>query len=204
MFQVVPEGTEGVASISHFGVSKEASAFTNIRAIQNSMEYVSEGVYCRLTVGRTLMMTDTSMEKRSNYGVVRNSRGNVLIAGLGIGMVLLPILEKPEVETVTVIEKFEDVVKLVEPHIRKAAGENAKKLQVIVADIFEWKPSKGTRYDVIYHDIWSDICEDNLADMTILSRRFSRFLAPGGWQNCWMRETLRAQRARSRRRGYGW
>lgn len=202
MFQVVPEAVEGIASISHFGVSKKDSAFTNIRAMQNPLEHVSEGVYCRLTVGRTLMMTDTSMEKRSNYGVVSNSRGNVLIAGLGIGMVLLPILEKPEVKTVTVIEKFEDVVKLVEPHIRKAAGKNAEKLRVIVADIFEWVPPKGEKWDTIYFDIWPDMCTDNLDEMEKLHRKFARRKTPGAWMDSWQKAYLKYRKQQEKRMGW--
>jgi len=199
MFQVVPEGVEGEVKISHFEVSKMDSTFTMIRAMQNPLSYVPEGVYCRLTVGRTLMMTDTSMEKRSNYGVVQNSRGNVLIAGLGIGMVLLPILEKPEVETVTVIEKYKDVIKLVETHIREAAGDAGKKLQVIVADIFEWVPPKGGKWDTLYFDIWPDMCTDNLKDMEKLHRKFARRKTPGAWMDSWQKDYLKYQKQREKR-----
>jgi hypothetical protein len=204
MSQIVPEGVEGHCSISHFGISKVESNFTAIRSAvrSSSLEYVPEGVYCRLTVGHTLMMTDTHMEQNSNYSVVRQAKGSVLIAGLGIGMVLLPILEKPEVTSVMVIEKYAEVVKLVEPHIRAAAGENASKLKVIVADIMEWQPPKGEKWDTIYFDIWPDICTDNLKDMEILHRRFAKRKAPGGWMDSWMKGRLKFQKEREKRMGW--
>lgn len=202
MFQIVPEGVEGNCNISHFAVNKEESRFTALRATFSRDAYVPEGVYCRLTVGRVLMMTDTHMEQNSNYTVVREAKGKVLIGGLGIGMVLLPILEKPEVTSVTVIEKYADVVKLVEPHIRAAAGKNADKLKIIVADALEWKPPKGEKWDTIYWDIWPEICTDNLKDMEVLHRRFARRKTPGGWMDSWMRVRLLRQKEREKRQGW--
>lgn len=198
MFKVVPEGVEGIATISHFVVSKQASTFTAVKALQHRDAYVPEGIYCQLKVGRTLMMTDTRMEQNSNYGVVHAAMGNVLIAGLGIGMILLPILAKPEVTGVTVIEKYADVVKLVEPAIRKAAGADAAKLRVIEADIFEWAPPKGEKWDTIYFDIWPDICTDNLEEMTKLHRKMAKRKAPGGWMESWKRAHLKRVRERDK------
>jgi len=66
--------------------------------------YIRPGRYARLHVGHVLMMSDTDMERRSNVQVVQQARGHVLIAGLG--MILHPILAKPEVTRVTVVEKY--------------------------------------------------------------------------------------------------
>jgi hypothetical protein len=198
MSKILPEAVSGVASVKHFTVSNQDSAFTAIRAIQHPGAYVSEGSYCQLLVGRTLMMTDTDMEKRSNRGVVGHAQGNVLIAGLGLGMVLLPILEKPEVTSVTVIEKYDDVVKLVEPSIRTASGKNGSKLKVLVADIFEWEAPKGEKWDTIYFDIWPDICTDNLKDMEKLHRKFAKRKNPGAWMDSWQKDYLKSLKRREK------
>lgn len=201
MHEIVPEGSQGVAAIRHFTVSKTDSQFTAIRAFQHPDAYVPEGTYCELKVHGGIMMTDTSMEKRSNYGVVRMARGDVFIAGLGIGMVLLPILEKPEVTSVTVIEKYPEVVALVEEAIRKAAGKNASKLKIVVGDVFEYKPAKGEKYDTIYFDIWPDICTDNLEDMAKLHRKFAKAKKTlDSWMDSWMRDRLKSQKRREDRR----
>lgn len=199
MHQVIPEGSQGVAAIRHFTVSKADSQFSAIRAFQHPEAYVTAGNYCELRVQGGIMMTDTSMEKRSNSGVVQMARGDVFIAGLGIGMVLLPILEKPEVTSVTVIEKYPEVVALVEEHIRKAAGENSSKLKVIVGDVFEYKPAKAA-YDTIYFDIWPDICTDNLEDMAKLHRKFGKAKKTlDSWMDSWMRDKLKARKRREDR-----
>lgn len=206
MVDILPEGKKGNAKIKHVRVGKEDAGWSGLRAIVtgNVGEVIREGGYVQLFVNGCLAMSDTQMEKRSNYGVVWNAKGNVLIAGLGVGMILLPILEMHEVKSVTVIEKSQDVIDLVEPHIRKAAGRSARKLTVLCADIFEWQPPKGETWDCIYFDIWSEICTDNLDDMAKLHRRFARRKNPGGWMNSWMKSDLRYRRQQERRQDRFW
>ncbi|KKL46240.1 hypothetical protein LCGC14_2347550, partial [marine sediment metagenome] len=117
----------------------------------------------------------TEHERQSNWDLLREAySGDILIAGLGLGMVLLPILAREHVKSVTVIELSQDAIDLVVPHIRTAAGENADKLTVIQGDIFEWKPPRGARYHTIYFDIWGDISRNNLPDMRRLHQKFRR------------------------------
>lgn len=175
----IPEGQSGNVKIEHFEVTKEASSFTRMRAIFNRSEYVPEGKYARLVIDGSVVMSDTDMEKRSNSHVIRNAHGNVLIAGLGLGMIILPLLEKPEVETITVIEKNQDVIKLVYPYLK------SEKLRVINADIFEWKPDKTVKYDSIYFDIWTFITTESLPEIKKLHNKFKNKLNRED-VNCWM------------------
>jgi hypothetical protein len=194
MPEVVPEGSHGVAKIIHFKVSKEASMLSSLRR----SGYVPEGKYARLEVHGHLMMSDTRWERFTNLDVVEKARGDVFIAGLGLGMILHPILAKPEVTKVTVIEKYSDVVALVEPTLPKKDLETGR-VNIIVADVLEWKPLKGQNWDCIYFDIWPDICTENLKDMAILHRRFCRHKRPGAWMNSWMRSTLLGERRREQK-----
>ena len=133
-------------------------------------------------------MSDTRYEQLTNTEVVRRAHGDVLIAGLGIGMILTRILDKPEVESVTVIEKYQDVIDLVEPHYRNP------KLTVICADIYDWKPAKGTVFNCIYFDIWADQSTDCLVDMAKLHQRFKFFLDKRDdkrWMDSWNRDELK-------------
>jgi spermidine synthase len=199
--EVLPEGQLGLATIRHFEVSEADSRFTALRGMIGGRrdDYVAPGRYAQLLVGRTLMMSDTQMERRSNYEVVRQARGHVFISGLGLGMILHPILNNPEVTQVTVVEKYADVIKLVGPTL-----PHQEKLTFVEADVMTWKPAKGTKYNVIYHDIWPDITEDNLKDMAILHRRFAHFKAPGGWQDSWKRDHLKALKRQQESRRGGW
>jgi spermidine synthase len=207
MAAVIPEGEKGRARVKHVGVSASDSALTGIRALVSGRpgEVVREGTYAQLFVDGQLVMSDTQMERRSNLGVIWNARGDVLIAGLGLGMIVVPLLAGPDVTSVTVIEQCKDVIDLVEPHVRRAAGKNApSKLAVIEADIFEWKPPKGQKWDCIYFDIWADICTDNLDDMAKLHRRFGRRKNPGGWMGSWKQDDLKRVRAQERREEQIW
>jgi hypothetical protein len=65
---------------------------------------------------------------------------------------------------------------------------------VIQADAFSWKPPRGELYDVIYFDIWADICTDNLPEISKLKRRYARRLKrkdSGSWMGAWQEPKLR-------------
>lgn len=190
MIEVVPQGQYGIAAVEHFEVSEMASRFT---AMRGADDYVPAEKYAKLRVNGCLMMTDTRMERRTNSEVVWKAKGNVLIAGLGLGMILHPILAKKEVESVTVIEKYADVIALIEPTVRH------KKLSIIEADIYDWKPAKGTKFDTIYFDIWAEQSTDCLEDMRKLHCRFRPYKVTEGWMQSWRRDELKAQK---RRGGY--
>ena len=126
----VQAGQQGVARIEKFEVSETSSRMSAIRALMHPSEFISPGKYTKLFVNDTIMMSDTPMERRTNSGFVSHAHGRVLVAGLGIGLILEAILDKPEVETVTVIEKYQDVVDLVAPSL---LDRFADKLTVITA-----------------------------------------------------------------------
>lgn len=196
MPDVLPAGKLGLATVSHFEVTPTNARFTSFRAIVTGRdEYIPPGRYARLHVGSTLMMTDTPMERRSNLEVIRRARGHVLVAGLGLGMILHPILKTPEVTRVTVVEKYGDVIRLVGPSLPQ------EKLELVEADIFTWAPEKGTRFDVLYFDIWPTITLDNLPEMATLHRRGARWKAPGAWMGSWKHKELQARRDREKRSG---
>lgn len=126
------------------------------------------------------MMSDTEHERMTNREILYRAKGNVLIAGLGIGMILHPILENENVQSVTVLEKEKDVIDLVSETLPR------KKLQIVNADVFEWSPPKDAKYDCIYFDIWSD----GAADLTKKERhklacKYRKYKAAGGWMGGW-------------------
>jgi hypothetical protein len=184
----------GRACVEHRTVTRAESALSGL----HPGAFCPEGTYCVLRVDGCLWMSDTRLEHITNWEVVNEARGNVLIAGLGLGMILHPILEKKEVAHVTVVEKYADVIALVEPTIK------SEKLTCIAADIYEWFPAKGTKYDCLYFDIWSEQSTDCLEEMKKLHLRFRSFKAKDGWMNSWRREELRAQKRRNDREDKRW
>ena len=190
--ELVPEGSQGVASVHHYEIGRKEAAFSAIRAMQHGPgELISEGKYARLMIGPTLMMSDTDMERSTNRIFVLKAKGNVLVAGLGLGLILFAIADKPQVEHVTVVEKYQDVVDLVGPAVKARLGD---RLTIITADIFDWKPEKGVKFNTIYHDVWPTVNLDNLKEMTTLHRKFGRYLSPGGWQSSWRHQELQSRK----------
>jgi hypothetical protein len=184
---ILPPGTLGCAAVEHFAVSESDSKLSVI----SYGERIRPGNYVRLSVNGHLMMTNTSMERRTNYGVLRNAKGDVLIAGLGIGMILPPILAKDEVRSVLVVEKYQDVIDLVAPHYQHP------KLTVACADIFEWRPTKDQKFDTIYFDIWPDICCDNLQGINTLHRKARYWKrSKDSWMSSWQVDSLRYEQRR--------
>jgi hypothetical protein len=128
------------------------------------------------------IMSDTWMERMTNEPFIQHAKGHVLIAGLGIGMVLLDIQDKEDIFTVTVVEKEEEVIDLVRPQLPLNS-----KVRIIPQDIFKYKATDKT-FDTIYFDIWDGITADNYPEMKTLHRRFGRKLKPGGWMASWRRK----------------
>ena len=92
------------------------------------------GKYVRLTHNGSVVMSDTSMEKRTNSRFCTDAHGDVLIGGLGIGMILLSIQDKQSVKSITVIEKHQEVIDMVAPQLPLN-----DKVKIIQGDVYEKK-----------------------------------------------------------------
>lgn len=180
-----PEGESNNYRIERFSVSESEAKFSALIGMIGSGGFgrgVPEGSYTRLMRGGTLVMSDTPDELRDHAWAVANAKGDCLIHGLGLGVVTEACLRKPEVESVTVIEISEDVINLMEPYL---ADKWADKIKIIQDDAMNWQPKKGTRFGMVWHDIWDYICSDNLDEMKKLHRRYGRRTE---WQGSWARE----------------
>ena len=153
---------------------------------QARLEGILPGTYIQLIHNGECVMSDTSMEKRTNFDFVHHAYGDVLIGGLGIGMIVLAIQDKPEVKSITIIEKNKEVINLVASQL-----DFNEKVKIICADVFEWKPKMGTKYDVSYMDIWNWVNRDVYEkEMKPLKRKYARFLRseaenPRRYNKCW-------------------
>lgn len=188
----VPDGTCGKWAVQTFTVSEDQARLENMRHLFAGAGWaaVSPGTYKRLTCPGGVMMSNTPMELRTNLWIIRKARGRVLINGLGLGCVLTAILKKPEVKEVWVVEKEPEVIGLVWPTF--ASDPRCK---LIEADALEYRPPKGVRFDVVWHDLWLTICSDNLEQMKKLHRRYGRLCDE---QASWCRNVIEQRRQRGR------
>ena len=156
---------------------------------------VDPGNYIRLMNDGKLVMSDTDMEKRTNAEFCSKAHGDVLIGGLGIGLIVLAIQDKPEVNSITILECNQDVIDLVATQLPLN-----NKVKIVNADVFTWKPDKGIRYDTIYMDIWPLISKEIYQkEMRVLKKKFARYLkskdfSPNRFNKCWAEYYAKTER----------
>lgn len=190
----IPEGKSGDWEVRKFTVGEKDHLSQAIGAMKSG-RYVPDGTYTGLYRKGVIIMSDTPDEYRDHGHFIYQAQGNVLVVGLGIGMVTKCLLAKPDVISVTVIEKSEDVIKLVAP-----TYQASPKFHLVHADVFEYKPEKGTVFDWGWFDIWDNLCTDNLKEMTTLKRKFRSCKNKG----CWGEELLRYRKRQEDRRARMW
>lgn len=176
MAKIIKPRKVGCAEIEHYTVTK----LDVLRELMHGGP-AEEGTVAILRVNGKTMMSDTRHERLTNWEICHKARGNVLVAGLGIGMILHAIIPKDEVQSVVVVENELDVITLISPTLPKS-----DKLEVIYGDIFSWKPPEGKKFDCIYFDIWSDASNGSAtSDRRKLSARFKKYKAEDGWMGSW-------------------
>lgn len=162
--------------------------------------------YIRLKMnGKGIMMSDTPMERNTNRDFIQKANGDVIVFGLGLGLVIIPLLKKENVKSILVVELYQDLIDLVEPILKKYDTEN--KLSIIQGDCFEIHKSipKEQKFDCVYGDIWIEICEDNYAEMKVLTRNWKNRLNrenPNAFIDHWMQSHLKRQIQKEKRESY--
>ena len=99
----------------------------NIRAM---FDGITPGKYIRLLHNGECVMSNTDMERMTNLDFCVNACGDIIIGGLGIGMIIMAIQDKPEVKSITVIEKNKEVIDIVATQL-----ELNDKVNIVCADV---------------------------------------------------------------------
>lgn len=183
LHKIIPAGELGVAKVVH----DSPDEFTRLRAQWDGQPLYAQ-TYTRLFVDDQLWMTDAEFECHTNRRVVDWAEGDILIAGLGIGLILRPMLGSAKVNSITVIERNADVIALIGPHYQHP------KLTIVEADAYEWEPPKKA-YNLIYFDIWADVPnEDNKEQIKSLKKRYRPALKRCGKTLAWCEERIGRRR----------
>lgn len=189
----VPEGELDGLRVERFAIGE--NNLQNLLAFGRSTR---PGTYTKLLDGPRLWMSDTDAEIRDHMDAMIRiedpATRSVLINGLGLGMVVKAAVDTDHVERIDVVESDRRVIDLVGPHYT-----DDPRVTIHHGDAYEITWPRGTSWDVVWSDIWPDLCTDNLDGMAKLRRRYARRSA---WHGCWGRELLIAQRNRDRRQGW--
>lgn len=159
---------------------EEPDIFSKIRNEEISGQLDQTVVVLKDKKLEEIVMSDSWMECKTNINFVNNAKGNVLIAGLGIGLIVLAIQDNPDVKNITIIEKDESLKNIVLKQLSKHLND---KINIIISDINEFEPKE--KYDTIYFDIWNNISGENLDEMNNLSDKFKNHLNKNGTIDSW-------------------
>ena len=110
-----------------------------------------QDTYTILSHNGEYIMQDTTREYREHEKFLNDAHGDVFIGGLGLGMVNESLMNNPNVKSITIIEKYQEVIDLVWEHCPKN-----EKIRLVHADIYEWQPD--SKWDIGWFDSW---CGEN-------------------------------------------
>lgn len=181
LFARYPVKKHGSAEIVLYEVTQHDIMMGTIRAkthIDRQLAYTPPGKYVKLEINGRLMMSSTNMEFITNLPFLDHVKGDVLIGGLGLGLILEELRGRDEVRSVTVVEKNPDVIALVAPTVRLDA-------EIVEGDVFEWEPPLGKRFDTIYMDIWENATKEEDPEIRALRVRYKKWLRKGGTVGSW-------------------
>ncbi len=85
-----------------------------------------------------------------------NSCGEVLVAGLGLGLVTGELLKNVDVNSITVVERNKDVIDLIMPFLVKDdidIGKNSN-LEIVNEDFYKFINETDKKFDRLIIDLW--------------------------------------------------
>jgi hypothetical protein len=190
--ELPPIDEDGVR-VERFEISEAESRLAGLRAMIGSgggRGRIPAGWYTRVFIDGALWMSDSPDEVHDHAAPFHEAQrrgGRVLINGLGAGLILGGLLKLPNVEHIDVVEIDERIIRLIGPHYADP------RVRIHHADAHEIRWPAGTRWNVVWHDIWLDLTAENLPSMHRLHRRYG---SRADWQASWGRSFLEAQRSR--------
>ena len=102
-------------------------------------------------------MTLTPVDLDTCEEAIEAAHGKVVTFGLGLGYYAYMASEKDNVESVTVVELSEDVIRLFKTHILPQMS-NGHKIRIVNSDAFEYaeKVMPSENFDLAFVDTWRD------------------------------------------------
>ena len=117
------------------------------------------------------IMQDSEAEYNEHQWLWDNATGDVLIGGLGIGLVNQVLIDNPNITSVTIIENSQDVIDLVWEHCSKD-----ERFTLIQENIETWEIPTDSSWDIAWFDTW---LVDNSLSMreykTLINNKYSPF-----------------------------
>jgi len=156
-----------------------------------------------------LLMSTHPVETFTHLYPIYESWGDVLVGGLGLGYIVNEMAKNGSVDSIVVIEKEKDIIKLVEDGLMNSIDDinddmfndrdDEVEVTIIHDDIFNFVKRTKMKFDFMYFDIWYETEQEDFYDYVLPLRMLSRrLLTHGDSINvrkyniiCWMEEIMR-------------
>lgn len=113
-------------------------------------------------------MTTSLFELESHAWHFEQARGTVVVAGLGLGVFVHAVAQRPDVDRILVIEQSGDVAGLLQRSAGFRSWPNAHKIEIVLGsagDQATWREVvdrlAGAVPDYLFVDIWPELSDDN-------------------------------------------
>lgn len=113
-------------------------------------------------------MTTYLQELGQMQTVLKQARGDVLVGGLGLGVISHLLRQQPKVKAILTVEKELDCIELVAPFLANEIGYHCGDLQALIH-----LTRKGT-FDFAFFDIWQSTGEWTWQTQVVPLRRLAR------------------------------
>lgn len=193
----IPEGKVNDYEVEHMTVPANSPLSTaSMRTVllggheNEPVVYQHETTWHRLTYDGGVWMTDLPIEQAQHDTHLEHFCGKVLVGGLGLGYAVNTLLKRKEIEKVVVVEKADEVIQLVAPHIWDFWSHGKDRYEVVHADLFDYLADDKEQYDFGFYDLWQSDSESTFHEFIPRLRELS-----GNVDNvvCWNEDIMRGQ-----------
>ena len=158
------------------------SKVLNFYNYSNDLE--QEPVVCLSNKSNECIMSSNLFERLTNQNFINSAKGDVIIFGLGLGLILFPLLEDEEINSITVIDNSIDIINTIGPIIKNYDVND--KLTIINGDVFTYyQQLNDAKFDVAYFDYWNIVDSTIQTDMETLKELYKNNIKETGQIMYW-------------------
>ncbi len=119
---------------------------------------------------------------------IKKAEGRVLVYGLGIGYFAYMVSRKQEVDSVTIVERDQNVINLFKRHILPQFP-NKSKINIVKSDAFDYAKSemKNGNYNYVFTDLWHDVSDG--VDLYVKMKKYEG-TCPNSHFEYWIEKSL--------------
>ena len=143
-----------------------------------------ERIVFLLNKSNECIMSSNLFERLTNQNFIDHAKGDIIIFGLGLGLVIFPLLNDSEITSITVIDKSVDIIDNIGPIIKKYDVND--KLTIINGDVFTYyQQLNDAKFDVAYFDYWNIVDSTIYNDMETLKELYKNNIKETGQLMYW-------------------